>query len=284
MHQISNLLLSVGAMKAGTSWLYMQLRGHPAIDATPVKEVHYFAHCHTPHKMLDFPMRVRQFQAATKWFPAHEPDKTRGLLDWYGRYLADPVDDRWFAGLFEDPQGPRWSAEFSNLGSLLGQEGWTHVHEIARQVRVLFTIREPLDRLWSHAKFHLQVSGMDDCIGSWAESDYRRFLESPEISDHRRYARTLKTLSENLSREEYRYFFFDGIAQQPLRLLREIEDFLGIDPGTYDLPALGERHNAGVRRAMPQEFVLAAEPLADAELELLDKNGIAIPEAWRKRC
>jgi hypothetical protein len=40
---IENLFLSVGAMKAGTTWLYEQLKDHPEIYFTPEKEIHYFA-------------------------------------------------------------------------------------------------------------------------------------------------------------------------------------------------------------------------------------------------
>eukprot|EP00493_Phyllostaurus_siculus_P000433 UN00435 len=35
---IDNLFLSVGAMKAGTTWLYEQLKNHPEIHFTPEKE------------------------------------------------------------------------------------------------------------------------------------------------------------------------------------------------------------------------------------------------------
>jgi Sulfotransferase family len=284
MHQTQNLLLSIGAMKAGTSWLYMQLRGHPAVDATPAKEIHYFAHCHTPYKMLDFPVRLRHFRAASQWFSEDQPDTTRRLLDWYRRYLTDPVDDRWLSRLFEDPQGSRWCSEFSNLSSLLGREGWDHVHRFGKQVRVLFAMREPLDRLWSHTKFHLQFTGMRNHMASWTQSDYRRFLELPEMASQRHYARILETLAENLAPEEYRYFWFDRIAREPLELLREIEGFLGIAQASYDLPTLAQHHNRGIDHAMPQEFVLAARPLVEAELELLDQRGIDIPGAWKARC
>jgi len=43
---INNLFLSVGAMKAGTTWLYKQLQYHPEIYFTPEKEIHYFANKH----------------------------------------------------------------------------------------------------------------------------------------------------------------------------------------------------------------------------------------------
>lgn len=43
INKIENLFLSVGAMKAGTTWLYEQLKDHPEIYFTPRKEIHYLA-------------------------------------------------------------------------------------------------------------------------------------------------------------------------------------------------------------------------------------------------
>jgi hypothetical protein len=41
---IDNIFFSIGAMKAGTSWLYEALRLNPDINAVPIKEVHYLWH------------------------------------------------------------------------------------------------------------------------------------------------------------------------------------------------------------------------------------------------
>jgi hypothetical protein len=41
---IEKLFLSVGAMKAGTTWLYDKLKQHPDIHFSPQKEVHFLSH------------------------------------------------------------------------------------------------------------------------------------------------------------------------------------------------------------------------------------------------
>lgn len=48
MALFGNLFLSIGAMKAGTTWLYAVLERHPALHFTPEKELHvssiFFGH------------------------------------------------------------------------------------------------------------------------------------------------------------------------------------------------------------------------------------------------
>ena len=38
---MQRLFLSIGAMKAGTTWLYSLLESHPQIQFTPEKEIHF---------------------------------------------------------------------------------------------------------------------------------------------------------------------------------------------------------------------------------------------------
>jgi hypothetical protein len=102
-------------MKAGTSWLYLQLRDHPQIATTPLKEIHYFAQHHTDYKLIGFFDRLKRIKEETSLLQADHPDEARASLDWFRAYLADPTDDAWFAGLYDGPLGTKWCAEFCNL-------------------------------------------------------------------------------------------------------------------------------------------------------------------------
>ena len=279
---IGNLLLSIGAMKAGTSWLYMLLRDHPQIDAVPLKEIHYFAQHHTDYRLLNFADRLSRLQEVTARLPTNQPDEARALLDWFRAYLAEPVNDAWLAGLYRDPQGPSWCAEFSNLNALLPQAGWQHVRRTARRVRVLYTLRNPLERLWSHTRFHLAFIGDLAQLGAMTKADFNIFLTQPEISAHGRYARVIRTLKQNLNREEYLITTCDEIEEAPRDVLAGIEAFLGICPGTYDVCNLRERHNRGPSYLMPQAFLSAARPIVEAELTSLEARGFEVPAAWLK--
>jgi len=278
---IQNLLLSIGAMKSATSWLYMQLRRHPRIAAVPLKEVHYFAHHHTGYGLLDFPDRLNRLRAAVEEMRADRPDATRAMLDWFRAYLADPLDDAWFGGLYRDPRGPGWCAEFSNLNALLPPSGWEHVRRAARRVRVIYTLRHPLLRLWSHTRFHLAFTGHQAELAHWDEAAFSHFLARPEIASHAQYALVLRTLDDNFDPAHYRVLLYDDIETQPLSVLAAIEALLEIEPGRYDTAKLAMRHNEGPPHPLPAAFIAAARPMVEAELEALDKQRFGAPAAWR---
>ena len=52
MGRMEKLFLSIGAMKAGTTWLYSLLERHPQINFTPEKEIHFLAHNYLDKKYL----------------------------------------------------------------------------------------------------------------------------------------------------------------------------------------------------------------------------------------
>ena len=54
---VENLFLSVGAMKAGTTFLFNALSRHPELYFTPEKELHYFAHTQKLSRPLQLPLR-----------------------------------------------------------------------------------------------------------------------------------------------------------------------------------------------------------------------------------
>ena len=51
---MERLFLSIGAMKAGTTWLYSLLQRHPKIQFTPEKKIHFpTAHYSNPGFLSD---------------------------------------------------------------------------------------------------------------------------------------------------------------------------------------------------------------------------------------
>jgi hypothetical protein len=280
MRAIENLFLSIGSIKSGTSWLYMLLRNHPQIDTVPVKEIHYFAHFHTEYQLLCFPNRLKQLQDTAAWLSADRPEEARAILSWFTSYLADPVNDAWLAGLYRDPHGANWCSEFSNLNALLPQAGWQHVRNSAGRIRVIYTMRNPLSRLWSHVRFHMALTGLLAQCDDWTESNFTTFLAVPEISRLARYTHVLRLLEQSMDPKEYRLLIYEDIETAPDRVLADIEALLEICPGAYDPPSLTKRHNPGSQHTMPPAFVAASTSMVESELESLEAHGFAIPAAW----
>ena len=54
------LFLSIGAMKAGTTWLYAVLARHPALHFAMEKEIHYFYHRYIDRARLSEEKRLSE--------------------------------------------------------------------------------------------------------------------------------------------------------------------------------------------------------------------------------
>ena len=163
------LFLGVGAMKAGTTWLYAVLDRHPELFFTFEKEIHYFHHAYLGSDVL---REQRRLENARNRYTVFNPSVARAAaarnrLRWTANYLDGPVDDIWYRNLFVYRNAEQYCCDFSNLYALLDETAWRRVVGIADRLRVLYTLRDPVKRLWSHIKFHLQITGELARLDDW---------------------------------------------------------------------------------------------------------------------
>lgn len=275
------LFFSIGAMKAATSWLYEVLKFNPNIQTAPVKEVHYLWHRFGSFQLLSREQRIATTELHIGGLLRRcRQDQTDAALSWFGRYLADPVDDRWFADLFGPLRHDRCCAEFSNMNALLGPEAWDHARSLARNLRLLYTIRNPAERMWSHARFQAQIDGCFDSLSTWSARQIAPFLESNGIVAHGSYSKVIARLRANFDLNEFLVCKFDDMRAAPASELRRIERFLGIRHHDYSGSHLSMIHNPSRTLEVPPAFQEAIRRYADAEWEALDALGIDVPADW----
>ncbi|MBT8475893.1 MAG: sulfotransferase [Alphaproteobacteria bacterium] len=277
-----NLFIGAGAMKAGTTWLYSVLDRHPEIFFSPEKEIHYFHARHVDPAVLSEERRL----ANTKQKYLHiDPGKSRAAavrarLRWAANYLDGPVDDHWYQSLFAARTGQTYVADFSNLYALLPQEAWPQVAARAGRLRVLYTMRAPIDRLWSHVKFHLTITGERDKLDQWGPSEMERFLRQPFLWNNAEYGQAVRRMQGGLPAEALMLAYHETMHADPRAGLRGIERFLGIAPHSYPDALLSQRVNATAATPPPPYFRdLVAKDVERIIGELRD-IGLTPPESW----
>jgi len=279
-----NLFLSAGAMKAGTTWLYTVLARHPELFFTPEKEIHYFYHHYVDNSLLNEKRRLTETK--NRYLPRFDPDKAnidgiRARMHWVSAYLTSQVDDLWYRSLFATMRRQTYGCDFSNLYALLPAAAWQRVAADCDRLRVLYTLRHPVRRLWSHVKFHLQVTGATDKLTSWGPKDFRNFARQPFIWDNAEYGRNLRQMKAGLSEDLLKVMFYEDLHADQAGTLAGIEDFLGIARFSYPATLLERRINSSIDHAMPDFFAdLFAEDFARITAEL-EAEGLRIPEKWR---
>ena len=279
MKLIDDMFLSIGAMKAGSSWLAKQLEEHPDIFITPLKEVHYFAHIHSSVRFLDKNARVEALKGYLAW--THNDIDERKLrldLKWFDFYLDNHINDAWFYNIYRDRGDRRYCAEFSNITAILPPSAWSHIKALCKNIRVVYNLRNPMSRLWSHTRFQAAIEGMFDLLPSWGEAEYRSFLDNRDLVQHGCYSQTISNLHDQLGAEGFLLLYFDDFRRKPLNTLRKLEEFLSIS--SFDYGKDFDFQNPSPSLAMPAAFLLASRDRIATELDQLDKMNIRIPDDW----
>jgi hypothetical protein len=278
-----NLFLSVGAMKAGTTWLSAMLRRHPELHFTPEKEIHYFHHIYMDRNSLSDQRRLRE--AKNRYIfnfnpETANPEMVRRNLAWVAAYLDSPVDDFWYRNLFQMRGPERYACDFSNLNAHLPAEAWSRIAGKCTTLKVLYTMRDPVKRLWSHTKFHLQFSGELDKLQSWTPKEYLQFIRQPHIWDNAEYGAALRRMKSGLPEGSLKVIFYEDIHADQAGALKEIEDFLGVANHPYPAPLLAKRFTESVKHEMPEFFPgLIANDVARIRTEVA-AEGFTIPDNW----
>jgi hypothetical protein len=284
-HLFEGLFLSVGAMKAGTTWIYSVLERHPELFFTFEKEIHYF---YARHVNPDCLSEARRMENATRQYLRFEgsrlgPHRARLRLLWIANYLDGPLSDAWYRNLFFLQRGQSYACDFSNLHALLPEEAWAEIRRKAARLRVLYTLRDPARRLWSHVKFHLKVTGQSDRLDQWSPRELERFARSPFIWENAEYGESLRRLRRALDPSELHVASYETIRSDPLGFIRPIEAFLGLAPGDYPADVLNREVNSTDRRPPPAEFLARFEPDFRRIAREVREAGFAVPESWSFR-
>lgn len=302
---LPKLFLSVGAMKAGTTFLYNALDQHPEIYFTPEKELHYFAHVNDMDNNLMKPLIPSPAQGVMSVFKKKknilslehrrkrlsavmrgrysrlkDVDRLREIVIWYtDRYMTDPIDDNWLSSVFE-VAGDRFCSDFSNLNAQLSERGWQHVRQTCNQLRVIYILRHPVERMWSQIKFSYKQQGKLDVLETISLSELKRNLKNGRLSCHGRYSDVISHLRKILAPEQFKIIIFEDLIDRFPESMCEIEEFLGISKHIYDHVEPTRKANATPDIPLGQENYDRILRAVKPQLIGLRDQGVAFPESY----
>ncbi|MBA2712125.1 MAG: sulfotransferase, partial [Rubrobacteraceae bacterium] len=221
--------IGIGAQKAGTTWLYRNLRDHPQIWM-PKKEVHYF-----DQRINDtsFSLRARVLgkrpedqtwrQQVKYWTGVHLKKFSLPGLIWVYRYYMRPPNDDWYAALFGAGEG-KTTGEITPNYSVLEREQIAHVYEIMPEAKIVFMMRNPLERAWSQTVMYFDKRE-GRRVEEVPEEEFLAFTRS-QSSSHTDYLGTLSNWGSFFPKEQIFIGFLEDIHFYPNRLLSRLYRFL----------------------------------------------------------
>lgn len=282
--------LGIGAQKAGTSWLWTVLHAEPRIWMAPKKELHYFdralrypstsilATDRFLDRLLSRARHNRQFRDRCRTDVRNAISRRDWkLLRWFLRYYCGTCDDAWYLSLFHQGSG-RVCGEITPAYAILDREDVARIHRLLPSLKIIFLLRNPIDRAWSRIRFGWtqgELAALDDF------AQIRAVIDRPGSKLRGDYLRTLDIWESYFPHEQVFIGFFDDIVEQPAKLLRDVLSFLGLDPGSA--PEARLRRNVGKSREsempLPVRRYLTEKYLPD--LEKLSARFGGHAERWR---
>jgi len=269
-------------MKAGTTWLYDQMKNHPQVYFCPEKELHYFAHQYGAESPLSVERRKRR--AAVVLFRlmtgtaarSGKAEKHRHLIDWYLEYVTGDVGPAWFERLMAAGAGNQeFISDFSNLTCFLDEEAWARLRRDFGAVKVIYIMRDPIKRIWSHYKFHLQHTKHTDAERPGEKFDlFKRILGADFFIKNAQYFSTVTRLRKGLDESSLRILYFEDMTSQPLKFLAEVENFVGLTPFEYRTDRISVKKNVSIDVPMPVEWRDYARETLASELNGLKDIGL----------
>ncbi len=231
-HDLTRFLLCFGCQRGGTTWVERQLRVHPGFSLPPRKEIRYL----DPLYFHDFD-EVRGERIAE--FCENHPELTTQVIngeplpentdfDWEMRYLLTDrphYTDDWYRGLFSDCDNELVTADFSPDYSLLPEEGVAHLARLLPHARLLFILRDPVERTISGATYILR--NHPDLSAPEVQNDVLEFTRTDLQRRFSDYQTILERFQSHFGSDRILIQFQDDIVKYPFQVLRNICNHTG---------------------------------------------------------
>src|SRR5258708_7676833 len=188
VHRYRPTFLGIGSLRCGSTWLYQVLKRHPDIKLSDRKEMYFF------------------FMA----------DMLRHDFDWYEAHFAPDDGD--------EPKPVR--GEISPLYARLKAWQVNRIADLLPHLRIILTLRHPIERVWSQALFEFgYLEGRD--VRKMGSVEFLRQVERARNKLSSDYCRTIEIWSKAFGWEALHVDLFDRLRDDPETYVNAILRHIG---------------------------------------------------------
>ena len=219
--------LCIGAQKSGTSWLHHNLKYHPSLYLPPLKELHYFDLLPQQDPFISYLFDNKQSKSRKRAIGGLKYLLKGNQRRWCLRYLTGRRTDAWYQSLFRDDM---ISGEITPAYAKLSLEQVAHISKLMPNGRIIYLLRNPVDRIWSQANMrahkqrmltHKEPTAAD--LVELVKGQIKGFYT------HTQYLANLARWEQYYQPDQIFVGFFEQITAEPDQLLLSIHRFLGVE-------------------------------------------------------
>lgn len=240
----------IGAPRAGTSWLFENLKKHPQIWLPYIKEIHYFDRekKYTSPSFLNErkPLkRINSLSFQKKAFHDIKSGIKKGdlnIIKWYLKFYFGYYNDTWYKSLFKEGKD-KVKGEITPAYSLLEEQDVDKISSLFPDLKVIYILRNPIYRTWSaiRRKRNIKLSF----------SSFLKLVNSKPIEERVDYINNLKNWQKFYPKENIFIGFYDELNHNPDIFLSKIYTFLGVE---YNPSIIKSRIYAAPEQKLPKEY------------------------------
>jgi len=222
--------LIIGAQKGGTTWLYKTLQNMKGV---------YFPTLEGKHD----PSEVRYFD-----------ERLFNSLKWYSDL---------YVGHEHEIKGDKTPKYY-----LLNTEIIKLIKDLVPDIKIIFILRNPIDRAWSHAIMNLKKFHKLD-----VESDKSAYISFLEQNLHKGfYSQYIQNWLSVFPEEQFKILLYDDLKKEPDDFLKQVTDFLKIPVQNNQTIDLNKKVNVNPKIQMPDDIrKMLYEAYVD-EINILQTN------------
>ncbi|HET6638420.1 MAG TPA: sulfotransferase [Gemmatimonadota bacterium] len=278
--------LGIGAQKAASTWLYRCLRAHPRLWLPPIKELHYFTHrSEDSHAGIAGRLwgrdwvnrRLRRTMKPRLLSDLRSFDARR--VRWDLLFFLGRRSDAWYQSLFRAGSS-RVTGEITPEYALLSADEVGRVRDAFPHLRILYLMRDPIDRAWSNMRMLARLRG----LSLDSEGVALTLAGDPMVVARGDYRGTLDAWSRHFPPDRIFTGFMEEVRSDPRALLTRIFDFLGVATDDSVLtPDLYRIVHGGAPKPIPAAVERELARTCIQDLRILEERFGHPVSAWRER-
>lgn len=239
--------LIVGPQRTGTTWLTENLRLHPELFLSFPKELYFFSRLTNEHnkfslhyERFDWPLLTKKPKAFVRetskvlYFDAIKTGKYHANeLEWYLKFFEMDSYVKWkrnklMKELYNESYQPKIFGEATASYAALPKEIIQEILYLNPDIKVILMVRDPVQRAWSHAKKDLVRNAYLTFDQVPKESFFEFFNRDYQVRCSQ-YSQQISNWTALLSENHFFLGEYNQIQQNPVELLLDIFQFLGIN-------------------------------------------------------
>ncbi len=209
---------------------------------SPVKEVHYFdkrpqARPKNRYYRNHVRKRMRRYKQGETYKDAMRRGDSGFLrhLRWDAHFFLRKRDNEWYRRVFR-PEPGQVAGEITPAYSTLKPSLVEEIHGINPNMRIIYLLRDPIERSWSSALMTLAKRG-ERPVESITDEELMKHFERARHTLRGDYMRNLSVWEGIFGRDQVFVGFLDEIQENPRDFLLRIYRFLGVSDDESNIPA-----------------------------------------------